>query len=148
MTDAGLWISRRQRPPKIYQLRARRACLEQPIQIDGSKHAWFENRASVCTLRVYVDDATSQLMALHHATESTFSYFKATRVHRMARQADGVLQRQGERVSAHEQGRSGHDALWPGHVRAQHLAIASSPGEKARTNAALTMGGPQRLGVQ
>ena len=73
MTDAGLWISRRQRPPKIYQPRARRACLEQPIQIDGSKHAWFENRASVCTLRVYVDDATSQLMALHFTLPSRLS---------------------------------------------------------------------------
>ncbi|MCA8495752.1 helix-turn-helix domain-containing protein, partial [Burkholderia arboris] len=27
MTDAGLWIPRRQRPPKVYQPRARRACL-------------------------------------------------------------------------------------------------------------------------
>jgi hypothetical protein len=29
------------------------------IQIDGSEHAWFENRAPHCTLLVYVDDATS-----------------------------------------------------------------------------------------
>lgn len=27
MTDAGLWIPRRQRPPKVYQPQARRACL-------------------------------------------------------------------------------------------------------------------------
>jgi len=39
MTDAGLWIPRRQRPPKIYQPRARRACLGQLIQIDGSELA-------------------------------------------------------------------------------------------------------------
>lgn len=36
MTDAGLWIPRRQRPPKVYQPRARRACLGELIQIDGS----------------------------------------------------------------------------------------------------------------
>lgn len=82
MTDAGLWIPRRQRPPKIYQPRARRACLGQLIQIDGSEHAWFEDRASPCTLLVYVDDATSRLMMLHFtATESTFSYFEATRAY-------------------------------------------------------------------
>src|SRR3984893_915054 len=41
MTEAGLWIPRRQRPPKIHQPRARRACLGELIQIDGSDHAWF-----------------------------------------------------------------------------------------------------------
>jgi transposase len=82
MTDAGLWIPRLQRPPKIYQPRARRACLGELIQIDGSDHHWFEDRAPACTLLVYVDDATSRLMALHFtATESTFSYFEATRAY-------------------------------------------------------------------
>ena len=82
MTDAGLWVPRRQRPPKIHQPRARRACLGELVQIDGSDHAWFEERAPACTLLVYVDDATSRLMALHFtATESTFSYFEATRAY-------------------------------------------------------------------
>ncbi len=82
MTDAGLWVPRRQRLPKIYQPRARRACVGQLIQIDGSEHAWFEQRAPECTLLVYVDDATSRLMMLHFtATESTFSYFEATRAY-------------------------------------------------------------------
>ena len=82
MTDAGLWVPRRQRPPKVYQPRARRACVGQLIQIDGSEHAWFEERAPQCTLLVYVDDATSRLMMLHFtATESTFSYFEATRAY-------------------------------------------------------------------
>ncbi|VWD55829.1 integrase [Burkholderia lata] len=80
MTDAGLWVPRRQRPPKVYQPRARRACLGELIQIDGSEHRWFEDRAPQCTLLVYVDDATSRLMMLHFTqTESTFSYFEATR---------------------------------------------------------------------
>ncbi len=82
MTDAGLWVPRRQRPPKVYQPRARRACLGELIQIDGSEHRWFEDRAPQCTLLVYVDDATSRLMHLHFtATESTFSYFEATRAY-------------------------------------------------------------------
>ncbi|KVT41313.1 ISNCY family transposase [Burkholderia ubonensis] len=82
MTDAGLWVPRRQRPPKVYQPRARRACLGELVQIDGSEHPWFEGRAPQCTLLVYVDDATSRLMHLHFtATESTFSYFEATRAY-------------------------------------------------------------------
>ena len=82
MTDAGLWVPRRQRPPKVYQPRARRACLGELIQIDGCDHRWFEERAPACTLLVYVDDATSRLMGLHFTqTESTFSYFEATRAY-------------------------------------------------------------------
>jgi transposase len=82
MTDAGLWVPRRQRPPKVYQPRARRACFGELVQIDGSEHAWFEERAPACTLLVYVDDATSRLMMLHFTpTESTFSYFEATRAY-------------------------------------------------------------------
>jgi Helix-turn-helix domain len=82
MTDAGLWIPRKQRPPKIYQPRSRRACLGELIQIDGSDHRWFEDRAPACTLLVFVDDATSRLMMLHFTvTESTFSYFEAMRAY-------------------------------------------------------------------
>ncbi len=35
MTDAGLWMPRRQRPPKVYQLPARGTCHGELIQIDG-----------------------------------------------------------------------------------------------------------------
>jgi transposase len=82
MIAAGLWIPRSQRAPTIHQPRARRACFGELVQIDGSEHTWFEDRAPVCTLLVYVDDATSRLMVLHFtATESTFSYFEATRAY-------------------------------------------------------------------
>lgn len=70
------------RPPKVHQPRNRRACLGELIQIDGSDHAWFEDRSSPCTLLVYVDDATSQLMTLRFVpTESAFAYFEATRAY-------------------------------------------------------------------
>ena len=82
MTAAGLWVPRKQRPPKIYQPRNRRACLGELIQIDGCDHRWFEDRAPACTLLVYVDDATSRIMELRFTyTESTFSYFAATRTY-------------------------------------------------------------------
>ncbi|WP_262414932.1 ISNCY family transposase [Paraburkholderia sp. UCT2] len=78
MREAGLWIPRKDRPPRVYQPRNRRACLGELIQIDGSDHRWFEDRAPACTLLVFIDDATGRLMALHFtATESTFSYFEA-----------------------------------------------------------------------
>ena len=77
--DAGLWIPRKLRPPKIQQPRARRACFGELIQIDGCEHRWFEDRAPACTVLVYVDDATSRLMvARFTGSESTFGYFEAT----------------------------------------------------------------------
>lgn len=60
MVDAGMWVPRKQRPPKVYQPRNRRACCGELIQIDGSDHRWFEDRGPACTLLVFIDDATSQ----------------------------------------------------------------------------------------
>ncbi len=77
MQDAGIWLSRKQRR-KFHQPRLRRECLGELIQIDGSDHHWFEDRGPVCTLLVFIDDATSTLMQLRFVTsESTFSYFEA-----------------------------------------------------------------------
>ncbi|CAJ0901343.1 ISNCY family transposase ISBcen27 [Ralstonia mannitolilytica] len=88
MTDAGFWVPRKLRPPKVHQPRNRRACLGELVQIDGSDHAWFEDRAPACTLLVYVDDATGRLMQLLFVpTESTQAYFTATR---------GYLERHGK----------------------------------------------------
>ncbi|MGF6659095.1 transposase [Paraburkholderia atlantica] len=77
MIAVGLWVPRRDRPPKVYQPRNRRACLGELIQIDGSDHRWFEDRAPACTLLVFIDDATGRLMTLHFtSTESTFRYYE------------------------------------------------------------------------
>src|SRR6185312_4899087 len=77
---AGLWIPRKLRPPKIQQPRLRRACVGELIQIDGCEHAWFEDRAPVCTALGFVDDATSRLMWVKFTgSESTFGYFEAMR---------------------------------------------------------------------
>ena len=78
--DAGLWIPRKLRPPKVQQPRARRSCVGELVQIDGCEHHWFEDRAPMCTAIVYVDDATSRLaVVLFCGAESTFAYFEATR---------------------------------------------------------------------
>lgn len=54
MMASGLWIPRRQRPLKVYQPRARRACLGELVQIDGSDHRWFEQLAPAYTLLVHI----------------------------------------------------------------------------------------------
>lgn len=80
MMADGLWIDRRHRLPSPHQPRRRRECLGELVQIDGSEHAWFENRGEMCTLLAFVDDATSRLMQLRFvASEFAFDYFRATR---------------------------------------------------------------------
>ena len=78
MIDAGLWVDRRERKTRIHQPRYRRECLGELVQIDGSEHRWFEERGPMCTLLVFIDDATSRLMHLHFVeTESTFAYLRS-----------------------------------------------------------------------
>ena len=61
MIADGLWTDRRHRLPSPHQPRRRRECLGELVQIDGSEHAWFEDRGGMCTLLAFVDDATSRL---------------------------------------------------------------------------------------
>jgi hypothetical protein len=80
MIADGLWIDRRHRLPSPHQPRRRHDCLGELVQIDGSDHAWFEDRGERCTLLAFVDDATSRLMLLRFVvSESAFDYFRATR---------------------------------------------------------------------
>ncbi len=82
MIQVGLWQPRRARRPVIHQLRERRPRFGELIQIDGSPHAWFEDRAPACTLLVFIDDATGRLTELFFTeVETTFSYFEATEHH-------------------------------------------------------------------
>jgi hypothetical protein len=79
MIEEGLWLSRRQRRT-FHQPRLRRERYGELIQIDGSEHRWFEQRGEPCTLLVFIDDATSQLMQLSFVpSESTDTYFEALR---------------------------------------------------------------------
>src|SRR5437868_3764452 len=82
MIADGLWQDRRHRLPAPHQPRRRRDCLGELVQIDGSEHAWFEDRGPPCTLLAFVDDATSRLMQLRFvASESAFDYFRTTRAY-------------------------------------------------------------------
>lgn len=80
MIQAHIWIPRREKTKRVHQPRHRRECFGELIQIDGSAHRGFEERGPQCTLLVYVDDATRQLMELRFVTsETTFDYFISTR---------------------------------------------------------------------
>ncbi|HSG45338.1 MAG TPA: ISNCY family transposase, partial [Anaerolineales bacterium] len=80
MMAEGLWQPRRRKKEQVHQMRERRACFGELIQIDGSDHAWFEARGERCTLLVFIDDATGQLVELRFVTdESFFTYGEAAR---------------------------------------------------------------------
>jgi Homeodomain-like domain len=80
MIEGQLWLPHARRLRRVHQSRRRRASRGELVQIDGSPHAWFEDRGPQCTLLVYVDDATSELMELRFvASESAFDYFAATK---------------------------------------------------------------------
>src|SRR5512141_2938466 len=78
MIEEDLWKPRKVKKMVIHQLRERRACFGELVQIDGSPHAWFEGRAAACVLLVFIDDATGKLVQLRFVeSESFFSYCQA-----------------------------------------------------------------------
>lgn len=78
MIEEGLWKARKTKKVTVHQLRERRACFGELIQIDGSPHDWFEGRAAPCVLLVFIDDATGKLVQLRFVeSESFFSYAQA-----------------------------------------------------------------------
>lgn len=79
MIKAEIWKPKRQKRPRVHQMRKRRDQTGELVQIDGSPHAWFEKRRAECVLLVFIDDATSGLLWLEFAEgETTDAYFKAT----------------------------------------------------------------------
>ncbi len=80
MIVAELWKPRRAKRARVHQMRTRRACFGELVQIDGSPYDWFEGRAPACSLLVFIDDATGCLLELYFTPqESFFSYSAAMR---------------------------------------------------------------------
>ena len=91
MIAEGLWKARKAKKAVVHQLRERRACVGELVQIDGSPHAWFEGRGEACVLLVFIDDASGKLQQLHFAVnENFFSYSEA---------AEGYFRRHGKPVA-------------------------------------------------
>ena len=82
MVAEGVWRAKARRAARVHQIRPRRECVGDLVRIDGSPHDWFEDRGPRCTLIVYIDDATSRLLALgFFAAETTEAYMETTRAH-------------------------------------------------------------------
>ncbi len=82
MIRENLWTPRKAKKIVAHQMRERRACVGELVQIDGSPHRWFEDRAPACTLLVFIDDATGTLGELRFVkSESFFSYSAASRAY-------------------------------------------------------------------
>lgn len=79
MIGEQLWKAHHRKEVVIHTYRERRPCVGELVQLDGSPHAWFENRADTCTLIAFIDDATSRIMDGEFTDyEGTFTLFNAT----------------------------------------------------------------------
>ena len=75
LLKAGLWTKQRKR--KAYRSwRERKAHRGEMVQMDGSDHAWFEERGGKAVLMDMVDDATGTTFARLHPGETTHAAMK------------------------------------------------------------------------
>ncbi len=80
----GLWRSTVRRELRTHP-RQRRECVGDLVQIDGSPHAWFEDRGAQCVLIVFIDDASSRLLAAgFFAAETLLAYMTTLRAQLVA----------------------------------------------------------------
>ena len=74
LKERHLWV-RRRRHGKHRKRRERRPSFGSMVQMDGSNHPWFEDRAGKCTLMVVIDDATNRTYARFYPAETTDAAF-------------------------------------------------------------------------
>jgi hypothetical protein len=68
------------RSKRVFQLRTRCVAVGELVQIDGSPHAWLEDRGARCTLIIFVDDASGALQyARFEPAETTRAYLRGLR---------------------------------------------------------------------
>ena len=72
LIEEGFHRAKTKKKGKAHPLRERRACRGELVQIDGSYHAWLEDRAEKACLLLFVDDATSQVLAAQFVPHETF----------------------------------------------------------------------------
>ncbi len=70
LLNEGLW--KRERKIKLRKsLRERKPCFGEMLQLDGSKHDWFEGKRDKAVLMSFIDDATGMVYALFYEYEGT-----------------------------------------------------------------------------
>ena len=70
LIEAGDWKKARKRR-RHRQWRERKGHRGEMVQIDGSHHAWFEDRGDPCVLMGYIDDATGDAFGRFYDYEGT-----------------------------------------------------------------------------
>ena len=70
LLGAGLW-ERRRKKRQHRQWRVRKACCGELVQMDGSHHAWLEDRGPELVLMGYIDDATNRVYGRFYDYEGT-----------------------------------------------------------------------------
>lgn len=81
MIQNGVWEAHKKKSPVVHQQRKRRARCGELVQIDGSPHAWFEDRGDLCVLISFVDDATGQTYGRFFKSETTMAYMLTARIY-------------------------------------------------------------------
>lgn len=80
LTEMGLWKPRVLKGEEHRNWRLRKANFGEMVQLDGSDHDWFEERAPKCTLIITVDDATSAIthakFDIHEGVFPIFDFWK------------------------------------------------------------------------
>lgn len=77
MIDERIWTPHIKPKERQHPLRTRRSCVGELVQIDGSKHLWFEDRSGYTVLLVAIDDATSTVLSARFVTvENTENYLR------------------------------------------------------------------------
>jgi hypothetical protein len=80
MIKNKIWMPKKIKAKKLHQMRDRRPREGELIQIDGSPHAWFEDRGESCCLIVFIDNATGKIKELRFCNaETTNDYFAVTK---------------------------------------------------------------------
>ena len=139
MIEAGLWKGKQKKKLRLHQSRARRSCVGELIQVDGSPHDWFEGRRKPCSLLAFIDDATSRIMHLKFVeSETTIAYFDSIKEY---------IQKHGRpeclytdrlsvfRVNSNKEGYKGKGITQVGRALREldiELICANSPQEKGR----------------
>ena len=78
MIGESIWKAKERKQVVIHTYRDRRSCVGELVQLDGSPHKWFEDRADSCTFVAFIDDATSRIMdGTFVDYEGTFTLFDA-----------------------------------------------------------------------
>jgi transposase len=75
MIAAALHQAKTRKKDRTYPLRERRKRRGELVQIDGSYHAWLEERAEKACLLLFVDDATSEILAAEFVPHESYTAY-------------------------------------------------------------------------